>query len=105
MKPPFGSWVSNNTLRHVHVMKHLCFIPLDDVPDDNVRMHAELMVQLFIAMTARVMQDTVDKTTIADTDRHVGSFLTVTCELQRAANKDGKQKNSKWKLHLICRDH
>ena len=80
-KTPFGPWVSENTLAYVHIMKHLYFPAMDDIYNNILKEYAKLLVSSFVAMIARIMQDTVDDCLIADVDHHEKLFPKILCKL------------------------
>ena len=89
---PFGPWVSENTLGYVRIMKLLYSNILDELKNDKIRKLSKQVIQSWVSVVARVMQDAVDNELLSDIDRHVKNFLTILCKLEQEVDSGNKHK-------------
>ena len=81
---------SDNVLGFIRIVKCVFFKTLQKLRDGEIKNHALLLVQAWIAMVARIMQKSCTEELISDVDRHVKLFLSVTCKLQAFLEKGKK---------------
>jgi hypothetical protein len=91
LKTPFGPWVSENTLAYARAIKSTYCI-LYEIKDKDVRELSFMLIQSWIAVVSRIMQDAVDDDLIQSLERHIKIFLSVLCDVELALDKKQKMK-------------
>ena len=93
--------MSDNSLGYVRVLKQLYSPILEAIKDENVKKYSQLLVQLFVALMERIMQDKCNNLLIIDVERHTKLFLNILCKLEEYyydAPHDDEDKGWKYKV-------
>ena len=83
---PFGPWVSENTLAYARAIKSTYCI-LYEVKDKDIQDLSFMLIQSWIAVVSRIMQDAVDDDLIQSLQRHIKIFLSILCDVEIALDK------------------
>ena len=91
---PFSTWVSENCLAFVRVIKSI-YSALDDLIDDEELTESIFyLINMWQATVARIMKKQIDDKHINDTERHIKMFLSCLRDMENCYSlTESKKKN------------
>ena len=93
---PFGSWVSENSLAYLRIIKCIYGILDDILDDDEVTESIIYLLNMWQATVSRIMQSVVNDDLINDTERHIKMFLSTLRDIENCYDlEEGTTKNKK----------
>jgi hypothetical protein len=90
---PFGPWISENDLVYARMFKSI-YSYLDEIRVDDLRDISTTLVQTWVAVVSRLMQNKVNDELIESTERHIKLYVSTLCDLEVALDKNKKVKLS-----------
>ena len=97
---PFGSWVSENTLAYVRIIKCVYGVLDDEINDEDVSESIIYLAHIWQGTVARIMQNSVIDKYINDTERHIKLFLSTIRDAENCYELEEKgNKTTKALLH------